>query len=138
MLETGDCAEFLLVVDIDVERAWAEGDAGEVLDFGGLCGGEEHGLSVLVGEDLDDGFHFFFEANFEDAVGFVDDEGAKVLEDEALGVLEVVEQAARGGDDQVDALLYFLCFGAAVGAAHDDAVGLGMMGHEFSCYTENL
>ena len=138
LLEPCDRAEFLLVVDVDVEGTRAEGDAGQVLDFGGLGGGEEHGLAVLVGEDLDDGFHFFFEADFEDAVGFVDDEGSKVLEDETLGVLEMVQQAARGGNDQVDALLYFLCFGAAVGAAHDDAVGLGMMCHELSCYTKDL
>lgn len=138
LLETCDCAEFFLVVDVDVERTWAEGDAGEVLDFGGLGGGEEHGLPFLVGEDLDDGFHLFFEADFEDAIGFVDDKGTEVLEDETLGVLEVVEQAAWCGDDQVDALLYFLCFGAAVCAAHDDAVGLGMMCHEFSCYTKDL
>ena len=138
MLEPGDCAEFLLVVNVDVERAWAEGDAGEVLDFGGLRGGEEHGLAVLVGEDLDDGLHFFFEADFEDAIGFVDDEGAEVLEDETLGVLKVVQEAPWGSDDQVDALLYFLCFGSAVGAAHDDAVCLGVVCHELSCYTKDL
>lgn len=105
LLEPFDRAEFLLVVDVDVKGTWTEGNAGEVLHFGGLGGGEEHGLAVLVGEDLDDGFHFFFKADFEDAVGFVNDERTEVLEDEALGVLEVVEQAAWSGDDQVDALL---------------------------------
>ena len=40
---------FFFVVDVDVEGAGAEGDACEVGDFGGLGGGEEHGLAVFWG-----------------------------------------------------------------------------------------
>ena len=38
-----------LVVDVDVERTWAERYAREVGHFGGLCSGEEHGLAVFWG-----------------------------------------------------------------------------------------
>ena len=42
---------------------------------------------------------------------------------EALGVLEVVQQAPRGRDQEVHTLHQPLGLGAAVGAAHDHAWG---------------
>lgn len=40
----------LVRVDVDVDRAGAERDAGEVSDLGGLRGREEHGLAVCEGQ----------------------------------------------------------------------------------------
>jgi hypothetical protein len=47
LLEHVDGGSLLLVVDVDVEGSGTERDSGEVGDFGGLRGGEEHGLAVL-------------------------------------------------------------------------------------------
>jgi hypothetical protein len=47
LLERGDGGGGFGGVDVNVERARAEGDSGEVGDFGSLGGGEEHGLAVL-------------------------------------------------------------------------------------------
>jgi N-acetylglutamate synthase/N-acetylornithine aminotransferase len=47
LLEHVDGGGLLLVIDVDVEGSRTERDAGEVGDFGGLRGGEEHGLAVL-------------------------------------------------------------------------------------------
>ena len=73
LFQTFDCAMLLLVVDVDIEWAWSERYPCQIFDFGGLCGGEEHCLSLVFGEDLDDLAHFVFEADFEDSVCFVDD-----------------------------------------------------------------
>ena len=76
-----------LLIDVDVQRTGSQRNTSEVGDFGGLRGGEEHGLAVGGGEELDDLLHFVFETDLEDAVCFVDDEGFEVFEHEAFGVL---------------------------------------------------
>lgn len=138
LLQTFDRTVFLAVVDVDVQRTRAQRDPCQILDLGSLGGGEEHGLTFLGRQDLDDLAHFVFETDFENAVCFVDDEGLEILEDEALGVLEVIEETAGGCNEEVDTLGELFGFGAAVGASDDDAVGLGVVGHEFSGDTENL
>lgn len=34
------CGCFFPMMDVDVERAWAQGDSSEIFDFGGLGSGE--------------------------------------------------------------------------------------------------
>lgn len=138
LLQTLDRTVFLAVVDVDVQRTRAQRYPCQILDLGSLGSGEEHGLTLLGGQDLDDLAHFVFETDFENAVCFVDDEGLEVLEDETLGVLEVIEETAGGCDEEVDTLGELFGFGAAVGASDDDSVGLGVVSHEFSGDTENL
>lgn len=106
-------------------------------DFGGLGSGEEHGLAIVVGENLDNLSDFVLETDFENTVGLVDNQRLEVLEDKG-SVEEVVKQAARRGNKQIDTLGQLLGFGSSVGAAHDDAVGLGVVLHEFAGDTENL
>ena len=137
LIQTLDCAELLLLVDVHVQGTGTERDTREILDFGGLCGGEEHGLTVLLGQDLDDLAHLVLETDLENAVGLVDDERAHVLEDEG-GVLQMIEQATGGGDEQVDALAQLLGLGATVGTADDDAVCLGVVLHELAGDAEDL
>ena len=137
LIQTLDCAELLLLVDVDVQGAGTERDAGEILDLCGLCGGEEHGLTVLLGKDLNDLAHFVLETDLENTVGLVDDERSHVLENEG-GVLEMIEQATWGGDEQVDSLAQLLGLSATVGTADDDAVCLGVVLHEFARDAEDL
>lgn len=129
---------FLAVVNVDVQRTRTQRYPCQILDLGRLGSGEEHGLAVLGGQDLDDLAHFVFETDFEDAVCFVDDEGLEVLENEALGVLEVIEETAGGCDEEIDTLGELFGFSAAVGASDDDTVRLGVVGHEFSGDTKDL
>jgi hypothetical protein len=89
LLEHVDGTGRFLLVDVDVQRAGTERDARQVGDFGGLRGGKQHRLAVRSREELDDLLHFVFETDFEDAVGFVDDEGFEVFEYKAFGVLFV-------------------------------------------------
>lgn len=51
LLEVLGRRRVLAGVDVDVERAGAEGHAGEVGDLRGLGGGEEHRLTVLCGRE---------------------------------------------------------------------------------------
>jgi hypothetical protein len=119
----------VVVADADVLGRAGDGELGEVLDLLGLRRGEE-GRLALLGQVADDCVHLLLEALLEEAVRLVDDERRKVGDDEALGVLEVVEEAPRGRDEDVDALLELLGLGAAVGAAHDEAKGLAVVRHQ--------
>jgi hypothetical protein len=83
-------------------RARGDGDADGVLesgalqglDFGGHGGGEEVGVARVAGEGLEDVIEDLTEVEIEEAVGFVEDEVLEVLEREAFGVGEVVEETA--------------------------------------------
>jgi len=129
---------FLSVVDVDVKGTLAERDSCEILNLCGLCGGEEHRLPLVLGQDLDNLAHFILETDFEDAVGLVDDQSFDVLVDKSLSVLQVVEKTSRGGDNQIDALCELLGFGASVGTSDDYAKGLRMVSHQFTSNTEDL
>lgn len=50
----------------------------------------------------------------------------------------MVEETAGSGDEQVHALDELVCLRATVCAADDDAVGLGVVGHEFARDAEDL
>ena len=123
---------------IDVEGARTERHACKVLHLGSLCSREEHALSVIIGQDLDNLSHLVFETNLEDPVGFVDAERLEVGEDKALGVLKVIEQTTGSSDDEVDTFLQLVRFGASVGAAHDDAERLVVVCHELLGNTKDL
>ena len=60
------------------------------------------------------------------------------MHNQYLGILQVVQQAPRRADHQVHSLDQALCLGAAVGATHDNAVGLGVVLHEVACHTVDL
>ena len=66
------------------------------------------------GDGVDDALHVRPEAHVEHAVGLVEDEGVDLVEQD-VALAQHVEQAARGGDQQVDALA--------------DALGLRVVGH---------
>lgn len=139
-------AVLLFFVDVDVERPRTERNPGEVFDLCCLCGREEHRLPVLLGQDLDNLAHFVLEADFQDAVGLVDDQGLEVLEDER-GILEIctallsaslvlpratrqsrksgaltIEQSAGRRDQEVDTLAQLFRLGPAVRASNDNSV----------------
>ncbi|TKW56812.1 hypothetical protein CTA1_6381 [Colletotrichum tanaceti] len=129
LLQVLDSAVQLLLVDVDVQRARPQRDAGEILDLCRLRGREEHRLAVVLGQDLDDLAHLVLETDLQYPVRLVDDEGLEVLEDEGR-VLQVVQQTAGRRDQQVHALLQLVGLGAAVGAADDDAVRLRVVRHQ--------
>ena len=89
LLQSLHRTELLLVVHIDVEGPGPEGYPGEVLNLGGLRGGEEHRLAVLLGEDLDDLPHLILKTDLQDAVRLVDNKTLQVLKHE-LGVLQMI------------------------------------------------
>ena len=110
LLEAGHRAHRLVVVHPHVDRRAVDGKPGQILDLLGLGRAEEHRLA-LFGEGLDDLVHVLLEALLKDAVGLVDDEHLKVTVDEALRVEEVVQQTARGGNEDVYALRQTLRLG---------------------------
>ena len=99
LLEIGDGGLSLLVVDADVDGL-LETEPGEVVDLLGLGGAEEDALAVFgqQGEDLG---HLLLEADFENAVGLVDDQVHQVVEDEPLSVLHVVQKPSRSAHQDV-------------------------------------
>ena len=138
LLQTLDGTVLFPVVDVDVEGAGSQRDSCKILDLRCLSGREEHGLSLVLGQNLDDLAHFVFEADFENTIGFIDDQGLDILVDKALGVLQVIKQTSGGSDEQVDTLDQLLGLGAAVGSSNDDTEGLRVVGHEFAGDTKNL
>lgn len=46
-----DGRSFSVRIDIDVERTGTEGHSSKICHFGGLGGGEEHGLTILYDAD---------------------------------------------------------------------------------------
>ena len=103
-----------------------------------MGGGEEHALTFGFGENLDDLLHFIFETDFEDAVGFVDDEGLDVLVDEALSVLQVIQQTTGSRDEQVNTLCQLLGLGTSVGSSDDDTKRLRVVRHELTSDAKDL
>ena len=69
-------------------------------------GREEQGLAKTR-QQADDAFHVGNEAHVEHPVGFVDDQDFDVAE-QHLAALEMVEKAARRGNQHVDAAVQFL------------------------------
>ena len=65
--------------------------------------------SVFVFDEGEALVHFSLEAHVEDSVGFVEDEVLEVVHGERLGVLEMVEEAPGGADDDVQSFSDF-CF----------------------------
>ena len=92
----------------------------EGLDRGGHGGGEEKGLPLAGRAEVDDLADVGEEAHVEHAINLVEDEGADVAEIEGAAGLKV-EEASRGGDDDVGA--FFECFD--LGAVSDPTVEKG-------------
>jgi hypothetical protein len=103
-----------------------------------LCGGEEHGLTFVLGQDLDDLAHFILESDFENTVSLIDDQSLQVLEDKSLRVLQVIQQTTGSRNEQVDTLHQLVGLGTAVGTSDDNTVCLRVVGHEFAGDTEDL
>ena len=102
---------------------------GELADFVGHGGGEEEGLAFF-GEGAEDAANVGEEAHVEHAVGFVEDEDFEVLE-VGVGGAEMVEEAAGGGDDDVDAGAEGVFLRAHADAAVDGCAGDGGVGGHF-------
>jgi len=75
-----------------------------------------------LGQDAQNLVHLFLETDLEDAVRLVDDERLEVLVHEAVGVLQVVEQAAGRRHQQVHALGQLLRLRAPGGANRTSCV----------------
>ena len=110
----------------DVHRV-AHVGAGQGHDRARHGGREQQRLAGLRGE-RDQLLHVGQEPQVEHLVGLVEDEGVHVGEVENLAVGQV-DQAARGADDDVDALLQRVDLGLVAGAAvdgqHAEAAVLG-------------
>lgn len=115
------CAVLLLLVNVDVEGSGPERYPGKILDLGCLCGGEEHSLALILGENLDNLAHFILETNLENTVGLVDNQGLEVLEDEG-GVLEMIEQSTGGSNEQIDTLSELVGLSPAVCATNTHTI----------------
>ena len=137
LLETLHGTVLLLLINVDVQGTGSQRDTSKILDLGRLSGREEHGLSVLLGEDLDDLSHFILETNLENSISLINDERLKILEDER-SVLEVIEEATRSSDKQVNTLGKLVGLSATVCASNNDAVGLRVVGHELTGNTKDL
>lgn len=101
-----------------------EGGTCEVVEFGGHGGGEKHG-AALAGQDLEDLVEDRAKVEVEETVGFVHDEVLEGLEGETAGIFEMVEQTARGGDDDMGFLIEGDGLGHHVHSAHDDGTADG-------------
>lgn len=137
LLQTIHGTKLLLLVDIDIQGSGAQRNSGEVLNLCRLCSREEHSLAVVIGENLDNLTNLVLETDLENAVRLVNDERLEILEDKRR-VEEVIEQTARGGNQQVDALGQLLGLGLAVGAAHDDSVCLRVVLHQLAGDAKDL
>ena len=90
--------------DFDQHRRLEHG-VGEALDFFRESGREEQALSLLR-QHVEDAGDIGDETHVEHPVGFVEDQRLHRVEADAL-VLDVVEQAAGGGDEDLDTLFEF-------------------------------
>jgi hypothetical protein len=87
--------------NLDLDRI-AHELAGERLDLRRERGREQPGLAILARQVTEDALDRGQEAHVEHAVGFVEDQHFDVRQVDAA-TLEVVDQAARRGDDDFDA-----------------------------------
>jgi hypothetical protein len=108
---------------------------GQLLDLG-REGGREHQVLALLRQQVDDALQVGQEAHVEHAVGFVHDQHLHLAEADVL-LFDVVEQAARRGDDDFDAAAQQHGLRFHVHAAEHDGraqrgvlgVGLDVFGH---------
>ena len=107
----------ILARHLDLDRV-AQRGALQLLHLLGHGGRVEVG-DALLGYHLEHLVDFFLEVHVEDAVGLVHDQVADGLEREALGVLEVVDEAAGRGDHDVRLLGERYRLRHHVHAAHD-------------------
>ena len=88
--------------DFDLERVAAAPNSASVAISGGMVA-EKKSVCRFSGQLADDAPHVGEEAHVQHAVHFVEDEDFDVVEiDGAL--LHEIEQAARGGDDDIHAV----------------------------------
>lgn len=138
LLESVGCGGFGVVVDVDVEWAGLEGDAGEVFDLSGLGCREEEGLARFLGENLDNLLHFILETHLQDAVSLIEDEHLHVLEHKAGGVLQMIQKTAGSRNEQIHTLVELVRFLTPIGATNDNTEGLRVMGEELTGNSKNL
>ena len=101
----------------DLQRVLVEQVVGQLLDVR-RHGGREEQVLTLLGQVANDTTDRIDEAHVEHLVGFVEDEDLG-LREIGITLAEVVEQAARGGDDDVDATRQRLALRAMPHAAED-------------------
>ena len=99
---------------------------------------EESRLSVLLGQQLDDGAHVLLKADLKDPISLVDGEHLQVAYHEALGRREVVEQPTGRRHHVAHPLDQLIHLGAPVGAADDEPVRLPMVGEQLGEHAKNL
>ena len=95
-------------------------------------------MAVLGGDELDDLTHLVLETHLEDSVGLIEDKGAEVLDHETGGVLEVIEETAGSGDEEVNTLCELLGFLTAVGSSDHDGDGLRVVFDEVAGVAKDL
>ena len=91
---------------------------GQAAHLGGHGGRKQQGLARL-GHPVGDPAHVVHESHVEHAVGLVQDEEFDVVEDQ-FALLDQVDQAARRGDDEIDAAAQTGDLRARRHAADDD------------------
>jgi len=90
----------------------------KALDLGRHGGGEEGG-EALAGAAIDNFADIGQETHVEHAIGFVEDEVFDAVEDD-VALLDVIEQATGGGDDDIDAAFEGVVLFAVADAAVND------------------
>ena len=105
------------LADLDDLRVGTERPFGEAFDLGRQRGAKEKRLALVARRAFfHDALHVGQEAHVEHAVHLVEHEDFDASEGN-LALLEVVEQAARGGDENIDAALEFVALLAVADAA---------------------
>ena len=87
LLQRFDRRGILVFVHFDVHRRLLQGNPRQIVDLLGGCCREQNGLPCR-GEQPNDFFHLLLKADLENAVRFVDNQHAKILDSEAIGVLQ--------------------------------------------------
>lgn len=92
----------------------------------------------FLGQNFENLVHFLLEPDFQNRVGFVDDQAHQVVKHEALGGLEVIQQPAGGAHQDVAALLEFDLFLFAIGASNQEPDRLMMVSEDVFGHIEGL
>lgn len=120
-----------------VTKPYRQRQLRKTLDVLVLGSGEEHGLALLR-QQLHDGLHILFETNLQNTIGFIDDQALKILVVEPLRVLQVIQQAAGGRDQDGNSLHQLGSFGLAVGSTHDETVSEVVGGCQLGYHAKGL
>ena len=122
LLKVGNSGAFSILSYLYQHRV-LEGQSAKIFNLFGHSGGEKKGHSFLW-QQFNDFIHLFLETDFEDSIGLIDDEHLQVVESETWGVLQVIQEPSRGGNEQVHSFLQLVCLSASLSTADNHTMGL--------------